>query len=69
VAAVQDRIDSDGTKMDDYQRVDLKVEYSLRPWLQPYLFLQNLLDKHYEEVTGYSSPGFSALAGIRLSYH
>lgn len=66
VVAVEDRVDSDGTKMDSYQRVDLKLEHSFRPWLQPYLFLQNLLDQEYEEVTGYTSPGFTALVGLRL---
>jgi len=68
LVAVQDRIDSDGTEMDDYQRVDLSLEYRLRPWLQPYVLMQNLLDKDYEEVSGYTAPGFVALLGLRLSY-
>jgi outer membrane cobalamin receptor len=68
LVAVQDRIDSDGTEMDDYQRVDLSLEYRLQAWLQPYLLMQNLLDKEYEEVNGYTAPGFVALLGLRLSY-
>jgi vitamin B12 transporter len=68
VSRVQDRIDSDGTAMDDYTRIDLNVRYNLRPWLQPYLILQNLLDEKYEEVSGYTSPRFSALVGLRFNY-
>jgi vitamin B12 transporter len=68
VVNVEDRIDSDGTRMDAYTRVDLRVEYSLRPWLQPYLMIGNLLDQRYEEITGYTSPGFSALLGLRWRY-
>jgi vitamin B12 transporter len=68
IAVDQDRIDSDGSKMDDYTRADLKVEYSLRPWLQPYLFLQNLLDEEYEEVSGYSASRFAVVLGLRLGY-
>jgi vitamin B12 transporter len=67
VVAVQDRIDADGTAMDDYTRADLQLEYRLRPWIQPYLFLHNLLDERYEEVSGFSSPAFSASVGLRLS--
>ncbi len=69
VVDVEDRIDSDGTRMDAYTQVDLRIEYSLRPWLQPYLMIGNLLDQRYEEITGYTSAGFSALLGVRLSYH
>lgn len=66
VVNVEDRIDADGTRMDAYTQVDLRVEYSLRPWLQPYLMIGNLLDQRYEEITGYTSAGFSALLGLRL---
>jgi len=67
--AVRDRIDSDGTDMDDYQRVDLSLEYRLRPWLEPYFLAQNLFDKEYEEVNGFTSPGFVALLGLRFRYN
>ena len=62
------RIDSDGNPMDSYTRVDLSLEYRTASWLVPYLVVQNLLDRHYEEVTGYTTPGFTALAGLRFNY-
>jgi vitamin B12 transporter len=68
LVAVDDRIDSDGTKMDDYERVDLSLDYRLREWVEPYLLVQNLFGESYEEVAGYTSPGFQALVGLRLRY-
>ena len=66
VVAVDHRIDSDGTRMDNYQRVDLRVELRALPWLTPYLLLHNLLDQQYEEVTGYTTPRLTAFLGVRL---
>jgi vitamin B12 transporter len=68
LVAVRDRIDSDGTKMDDYERLDLSLSYRVRPWLEPYLLLENVLDTEYEEVNGYTAPGFVGLLGIRFRY-
>ncbi len=68
LVAVQDRIDSDGTEMDDYERLDLSFEYQLRPWLAPYLQLENVLDDEYEEVNGYTAPGFVGFLGVRFRY-
>jgi len=64
--AVRDRIDSDGSEMDDYVRVDLSLEYRWRGWLTPYLQVENLLDEDYEEVNGFTTPGLSVYAGLRL---
>lgn len=68
LVAVQDRIDSDGTKMDDYERLDLSFEYKVRPWLAPYVQLENVLDEEYEEVNGYTAPGFVGFLGVRFRY-
>lgn len=68
LVAVQDRIDSDSTEMDDYERLDLSFEYEVRPWLAPYLQLENVLDDEYEEVNGYTAPGFVGFLGLRLRY-
>lgn len=68
LVAVRDRIDSDGTKMDDYERLDLSLEYRVLPWLAPYVQLENVLDKEYEEINGYTAPGFVAFLGARLRY-
>lgn len=66
VIAVRDRIDSDGTTMDDYERLDLTLDYSLTSRLRPYLRVENLLDEDYEEVTGFTTPGLTAALGIAL---
>jgi outer membrane cobalamin receptor len=54
--------------MDDYERLDLSLSYRVQPWLEPYLLLQNVLDKEYEEVNGYTAPGFLAFLGLRFRY-
>jgi len=66
LVAVEHRIDSDGTQMDSYHRVDLTMEYRLKPWLQPFVLVQNVLGEGYEEISGYTSPGRTALLGIRF---
>jgi vitamin B12 transporter len=69
LVGVSGRIDSDGTRMDSYTRVDLSLDDRVTPWLQPYLLVQNLFNQKYEEVTGYTTPGFTLLAGLRLTYN
>jgi vitamin B12 transporter len=62
---VKDRIDSDLSNMDDYERVDLTVRYEAKN-VTPYLRVVNLFDARYEEVTGYGTPGLSAFAGFEV---
>ncbi|MCG8457218.1 MAG: TonB-dependent receptor, partial [Holophagales bacterium] len=66
--AVRDRIDSDGTEMDDYERLDLSAEYELTPRLTPYLRVENLFDQDYEEVPGYTARGITALVGLAFDF-
>jgi vitamin B12 transporter len=68
LVAVAHRIDTDGTNMDSYQRIDLSLEYRVRPWFAPYLMVQNLLNQRYQEVSGYTTPRLWAFAGVRLRY-
>lgn len=60
VVAVQDRIDSDGSPMDDYERLDASVSYRVREGLRLGARLMNLLDQTYEEINGFTTPGFQA---------
>jgi outer membrane cobalamin receptor len=30
--------------------------------------VENLLDSHYEEVSGYNTPGIAAFAGVKLTF-
>ncbi len=64
-AFVSDRIDSDGTVMDDYTKVDLHLSYSLA-WLRPFVRIENLLDEDYFEVPGFVTPGRTFVAGLRF---
>ncbi len=66
--AVADRVDTDGSEMDDYERVDLTLRYRASELLEPYLRLENLFDEEYEEVNGFTSPGAVAVVGLRFSY-
>jgi len=64
----RDRIDSDGTEMDDYERLDLTLEYRLNDSFEPYLRVENLFDDDYEEVNGFTTPGIVAVVGLGFRY-
>ncbi len=67
--AVADRIDSDGSALDDYQRLDLSLGYELEGGhLEPYLRVENLFDEEYEEIDGFTTPGALAVVGLSLKY-
>ncbi|HUP42015.1 MAG TPA: TonB-dependent receptor, partial [Thermoanaerobaculia bacterium] len=65
VVTVAERIDSDGSPMDDYERLDLATDYRLGTHLRPYLRIDNLLDQDYEEVNGFTTPGRTLRLGLR----
>jgi vitamin B12 transporter len=65
VVAVAERIDSDGSPMDDYERLDLAADYRLGTHLRPYLRIDNLVDQDYEEVNGFTTPGRTLRLGLR----
>jgi len=47
---------------------DLNTNYKLNQHITFYGRLDNLLDKRYEEVSGYSQPGLSVFGGVKLGY-
>ena len=65
LTAVADRIDSDGTPMEDYQRLDLTTGWQALAHTNLYLRLDNLLDDRAAEVNGYTTPGRVATVGVR----
>ncbi len=66
---VSDRIDSDGSDLDDYQRLDLSLGYELEGGhLEPYLRVENLFDEEYEEIKGFTTPGALAVVGLSMKY-
>lgn len=64
--AVADRIDSDGSELEDYERLDLSVEYTVAQRWHPYARVVNVLDEEYSEVGGFGTQGVTGLVGIRL---
>lgn len=68
LALNRDRVDSDGLPMDDYERLDLTVDYEALRFLDLYLRAENLLDAEYEVINGYTTPGRVAVLGARLGF-
>ncbi|MCF6158001.1 MAG: TonB-dependent receptor [wastewater metagenome] len=65
---VRDRIDSDGTKMDNYWTADLMTSYDITKLMTAYIRIENLFDYDYEEITGFSSLGFTAYGGLEFKF-
>ncbi|WBQ09389.1 TonB-dependent receptor [Hyphomonadaceae bacterium ML37] len=61
-----EEFDANGT-VPAWTRLDLNAHYQLTSRLQVYGWVENLLDRHYQQVFGYGTPGRSAWAGVRLS--
>ena len=68
LVVVKDRINSDGSDMDNYRRVDLTVQYEATDGFHPYLKVNNALDEDYEEVTGFTTPGRVVMIGADVSW-
>lgn len=70
--ASRDRIDSDGTELEDLERLDLTVQWSAADAagslqgleLEPYLRVLNVFDDVASEVGGFGSRGRTALVGL-----
>ncbi|MEM9594743.1 MAG: TonB-dependent receptor [Acidobacteriota bacterium] len=63
-----DRIDSDGTELEDYVRVDLTAQYEISEHFEPYVRVLNVFDEEYSEVGGFGSRGRTALFGVAFDY-
>ncbi len=68
LSSVADRIDSNGSEIDDYSRLDLALGYRLSQRAEPYLRLENALDEDYEEIPGFTSPGVVGAVGVSLTF-
>jgi outer membrane cobalamin receptor len=62
--SIGDRIGSDGSDMDDYERLDVALHYEFLESLSAYLRVENLTDEDYEEVNGFTAPGSVAAVGL-----
>jgi len=54
--------------MSPYSLVNLKGSYLLHKNLSLFARIDNLLDKSYEEVAGYGTPGISVYGGVKVSF-
>ncbi len=61
-----EELDANGT-VPSWVRFDLNARYQLTSRLELYGRVENLLDRHYQQVFGFGTPGRSAWAGVRLS--
>jgi iron complex outermembrane receptor protein len=52
----------------DYALVHLKGTYTPQTWLDLFVTLDNLTDKHYTINRGYEMPGFTAMYGFKLKF-
>lgn len=64
--AVRDRIDSDLLPLDDYERLDATLDYAATPRAGVYLRVENLLDEEIQEIRGFTTPGATAVLGLRV---
>jgi len=64
---VNSRRDSDRSKMDNYEVVNMALSYFVCDLFEPFIRIDNLFDEDYEEVNGFGTRGFSAYAGVKAS--
>jgi len=55
-------------KLDPYTLVNLAASYDISKNFQLFGRVENLLDKEYEEVKGYGTPGLSFFGGMKLNF-
>ncbi|MDX1382775.1 MAG: TonB-dependent receptor [Thermoanaerobaculia bacterium] len=67
LVAVRDRIDADGSDMDDYERVDANASYRVLEGLRVGARVLNLLDQDYEEINGFTTPGLQVALTVGYS--
>jgi vitamin B12 transporter len=54
--------------LDDYWLLSTALTYKLQPGVELFGRVENLLDSHYEEISGYNTPGIAAFAGVKLTF-
>ncbi|MDX9709995.1 MAG: TonB-dependent receptor [Trichloromonas sp.] len=67
---VGDRFDkwAPDPRLPSYSLVDLRLSYDLNPTVTLFARVNNLLDKDYEEVSGYETPDAAVYAGLRATF-
>ncbi|CAA6690188.1 MULTISPECIES: TonB-dependent siderophore receptor [unclassified Lentimonas] len=52
----------------DYATVNLAAQYAISEVWTVWTSANNILDKDYEEIVGYGTPGFNMMAGVRVNF-
>ncbi|OOF51212.1 cobalamin receptor [Rodentibacter genomosp. 1] len=68
ISYVGKRLDSGDFKMPSYTLVNLGVNYQVIPNLNIYAHLNNVFDKKYENILGYSQDGRNIYVGLKGSF-
>jgi vitamin B12 transporter len=55
-------------ELDPYTLINLAASYDISKNFRLFGRVENLLDKGYEEVKGFGTPGLSFFGGIRLGF-
>jgi vitamin B12 transporter len=55
-------------KAGPYTLVNLAGSYELRSGVQAFARIDNLLDRRYEDPTGFQRPGFGVFAGLKVAF-
>lgn len=63
-----DAEDVGGVPLDDYEVLDLSLNYDLANGFEVFGRVENLLDEDYVEVVNFNTAGRSAYAGVRYSF-
>lgn len=63
-----DELNMDMTTLDQWHRLDFNGIYKVDENSELYVRVENLLNKDYQQILGYGTPGFSMLSGFRLKY-
>ena len=53
---------------DDYVVVNVAASFKTEDNVEIFARIDNLLDKDYQEVLGFNTPGFSAFGGVRITF-
>lgn len=63
-----DTLDTGDFRLDDYFLLNAKLAYKPTEATEVYLRVENAFDVDYQLVRGYSTPGFSAYAGVKATF-
>ena len=63
-----ERFDTSGNRLDNYKVVDVSLRYRAWDGLTITARLNNLMDEDYQEVSGFTSPGFNGHVGLEYAW-